>query len=340
MTTATSASTQDSLYGYSSFYLAHAFIDFILATPAILSNAILLITIYRDSHRQKLLWRTPVTLLVLNLSICDLLTGIIAGYGSFYYDITILTTGTSGNILGIKLTIIIVAILTNVVGSCTIVVMSFDRLIAIRSPLQYKTRVTKRKVKIFIVAVWIYALLFASLSRIGVPQDIFILLYCHLHVSIPIIIIAVVFWKTYHSLRLHNNRIDVLMSAGGELMSDAHRNRERKVLSAIQVVLGLFYITFMPQFVALNISFFHPWLTEMAGFKAFLYTANKVLLVNSSVNPFIYAWRIPKYRTALNIVFEKRNCLNRQNMNNSPRDISVHETNTADRPATLSTINS
>ncbi|KAJ7371730.1 hypothetical protein OS493_023065 [Desmophyllum pertusum] len=156
--------------------------------------------------------------------------------------------------------IIITAIIANVVGSCTIVAMAFDRLIAIRLPLQYKQHVTKRKVKIFIVAVWIYTLFFASLSRMGVPQDIFILLYCHLHVSLPLIVLAAVFWQTYRTLRLHDKQVRGLASGGDEIMNEAHRKRERKVLSAILIVLGLFYVTFTPQFISLNILFFHPWL--------------------------------------------------------------------------------
>ena len=336
MSTTESAPSQDSLYGYSSFYLAHVVIDFILGTSAFLSNAFLLITIFQDFRHHNQLWRTPVTLLVVNLSMCDLLTGIVPGYGSFYFDLTILLTRNTEQMLGFKLMITVFAIITNVVGSCTVVAMSFDRLIAVKSPLRYKTVITKKKFKIFIVSVWIYALFFASFSGIGVPNDVFILLYCHLHVSLPLIILAVVFWKTYHSLRLHNNRVGAMNGDSGGQMNEAHRRRERKVLSAIQFVLGLFYITFMPQFVSLNISFFYPWLTKKIWFKAFLYTANKVLLVNSSVNPFFYAWRIPKYKRALKMVFTRQadrpDTLSTGTADSRPVALSA---DTADRPVTL-----
>lgn len=268
----------------------------------------LLITIYRDSRqRLKLLCGTPVTLLVVNLSVCDLLAGVVPGCGSLYYDITVLFSGTNepptwGGQTVVVLTI--TGILVNAVGSFTVIAMAFDRLIAIRSPLRYKTQVTQTKIKVFIASVWIYSLLFASLPRMGVPREVFILLYCHLHLSLSLIILVVVFWQTYHALRLHSNRVRDLAS-GDELMNETHRNRERKVLSAIVFVLGLFYLTFAPQFVALNMLFFHPWLRKIVGFRAFLYTSNKVLLMSSSVNPFIYAWRIPKYRRALKAVFRK-----------------------------------
>ncbi|XP_078370399.1 melanocyte-stimulating hormone receptor-like [Oculina patagonica] len=334
MPTATSASTKDPFYQNSSFFLVHVFIDFIIATPAVLSNAILLVTIYRDSCQQlKLLWGTPVTLLVINLSVCDLLSGVVPGCGSIYYDITVVANGTNDQLpAGVKRTVAILTItgiITNTVGSCTVMAMSFDRLIAIRSPLRYKTQVTKTKIKVFIVLIWIYTLLFASLSRMGVPQEIFILLYCHLHLSLPLIILAVVYWQTYRALRLHSNRVRDLAS-GDELLNEAHRNRERKVLSAIVFVLGLFYLTFAPQFVALNMLYFHPWLRKVVSFRAFLYTSNKVLLVSSSINPFIYAWRIPKYRRALKAIFRKSDLPNPIDSNIPLRNISAGESHTAE----------
>lgn len=337
MSSGTSASTRDPLYrNYLSFFLAHVFLDFIIATTAILSNAILLITIYRDSRQQlKLLWGTPVTLLVVNLSVCDLLSGVLLGCGSLYFDITVLAARTNEQLLtGIKRTVAILTttgILIYIVGSCTVIAMAFDRLVAISWPLWYKTRVTKMKVTVFIVSVWIYSLLFTSPSRMGVPRKIFFLLYCHLHLSLPLVILAVVFWQTYRALLLHNNRVWDLAN-GDELVNQTHRNRERKVLFAI---FGLFYLTFAPQFVALNILIFHPWLRKVVGFRAFLYTSNKVLSASSSINPFIYAWRIPKYRRALRAVFRRGNLPNRQ-INISLQNNSARRPRTADRPVTQS----
>lgn len=137
---------------------------------------------------------TPVTLLVVNLSVCDLLSGVLLGCGSLYFDITVLAARTNEQLLtGIKRTVAILTttgILIYIVGSCTVIAMAFDRLVAISWPLWYKTRVTKMKVTVFIVSVWIYSLLFTSPSRMGVPRKIFFLLYCHLHLSLPLVILA------------------------------------------------------------------------------------------------------------------------------------------------------
>lgn len=282
--------------------MSQAILSFIVATPAVLSNVLLLASVYRDPANRNQIWTTPVTLLVVNLSMCDLLSGIAPGYGAFYYDIAKLKGQTREKLFGVELLLNITAVVTNIVSSCTIAAMGFDRLVAVSYPLQYKARVTKAKIKVFIAVIWIYSLLFASLNLMGVSKSVFVLLYCHLHVSVPLIILPVVYWKAYSALRSHNNRVRHLAD-GREQMDFARRNRERKIVSAFLWILVSFYVVFTPQYIAHNVLVFCPSFKKEASFKFFLYASNKFILVNCSLNPFIYAWRIPKYKRAFKAIF-------------------------------------
>ena len=277
-----------------------------LPTPTVFLNVILLITIYRSKLRRK-----PDALLVANLSVSDLLFGIIPGYGRLYYHISIFLGQSRENLFGLDLTVNLSAVATNIVASCTIAAMAFDRLIAVSSPLQYKTRVTTRKIKIVIAVIWIYPVLFSSIG-IGVPLNVFLLLYCHLHVSLPLIVLPVVYWKTYRTLHSHNNQVRDMADGNGEnleQMTFAQRNTERRMISAFVLVLVLFYATFFPQYIALNILAARPPWAKKESFVLFLHTSLKVLYVNSILNPFIYAWRIPKYRNAFAAVFNDVRCI-------------------------------
>ena len=286
------------------FFISQAILNIVFATSALLSNVFLMITVCRNTNLNQRIWQTHATYFVVNLSICDLLAGLVPGYGGLFYNISILRGQTRESLVGLQSLIVAAAVMTNIVSSCTIVLMSYDRWLAVSSPLHYKARVTKAKIKAAIASTWIYSLIFSSLPFLGVALSLFSLLYCHLHVSVPLIILPVLYWKTLRALRHHNNQVqDVADDNGRREMDKAHRNRERKMVSAFLLILVFFYLSFGPQFIAQNVLVFCPDAINQESFSFFLYASNKFLLVNCCLNPFIYAWRIPTYRRAFREIF-------------------------------------
>ncbi|XP_058952130.1 melanocyte-stimulating hormone receptor-like [Pocillopora verrucosa] len=286
------------------FFISQAILSIVFATSALLSNVFLMITVCRNTNLNQRIWQTHATYFVVNLSICDLLAGLVPGYGGLFYNISILRGQTRESLVGLQSLIVAAAVMTNIVSSCTIVLMSYDRWLAVSSPLHYKARVTKAKIKAAIASTWIYSLIFSSLPFLGVALSLFSLLYCHLHVSVPLIILPVLYWKTLRALRHHNNQVqDVADDNGRRQIDEAHRNRERKMVSAFLLILVFFYLSFGPQFIAQNVLVFCPDAINQESFSFFLYASNKFLLVNCCLNPFIYAWRIPTYRRAFREIF-------------------------------------
>ena len=301
-------STSDSeLENSDSFILSQAIIAILVSTPAVVTNVLLLVTVFRDPSRNQPLLRSPVTLLVVNLAMCDLLTGAIPGYCSLYYNIALFTGQPKQELIGLRTGFTVAAIVTNVVSSCTIAAMSFDRLFAVSSPHQYNARVTKAKIKVFIAVTWIYSLFSSSLSRMGLSVTMSIALYCHLHVSVPLVILPVVYWKTYRALRLHNDQVQSFADGRAQIEL-VRRRRERRMVSAFLLVLISFYVTFVPQYIAMNIYVLFPPLVERSSYKFFLYASNKFIFLNCTLNPFIYAWRVPKYKRAFVAVFGRYVC--------------------------------
>ena len=174
---------------------------------------------------------------------------------------------------GVELAIIIVAVVTNIVSSCTISAMSFNCWLGVSYPFQHKARLTKAKIKKFIAAVWLYSLVFVSLFGTGVSENIIVLLYCHIHVSLPLIILPVLYCRTYAVLRLKSNQV-VNLADGRQRIEVAHTNRQRKFLSAFLLILVLFYVSFTPHFIANNILAIRPSLSEMESLKFLRYVSN------------------------------------------------------------------
>ena len=259
-------STSDSeLENSDSFLVSQAILGILVSTPAVVANVLLLVTVFRDPNRDQPLWGSPVTLLVVNLAMCDLLSGAIPGYFSLYYDIAIITGQPKEELFGVRTGMIAAGVVTNIVSSCTMAAMSLDRLFAVSSPHQYTARVTKAKIKVFIAVVWIYSLFFTSLGWMGVSVTVVVVLYCHIHVSVPLVILPVVYWKTYRALRLHNNQVRNLADER-EKIDVVPKRRKRKTVSAFLLVLISFYLTFLPQYIAQNI---HQLSQSLAGRSVF-----------------------------------------------------------------------
>ena len=304
-----------------SYLLTQSVISFLLATPAVLSNVLLLVSIYRrrSPRNRNQLPLKPVDLLVVNLSVCDLLSAIV-GYVSCAYGFY--RIHTRSEIRVVQLLVIIVAVITNIVSSCTISAMSFNCWLGVSCPFQHRARMSKTKIKAFMAVVWIYSLLFVSLYGTGVSKAVFVLLYCHIHVSLPLIILPVIYYKTYAALRLQGNQVVNLVD-GKQRMALAHRNRQRKLLSAFLLILVLFYISFTPHFIANNILAIRPSLLETGSLKFLRYVSNQFTLVNSSVNPFIYSWRIPEYREAFKAVFRGSVCRIKRPIGMAPGQVNI-----------------
>ena len=294
-------------------YLAQVILFCSVSIPSVISNMVLLIAICRDPVRNGVR-ESQMALLVVNLSVCDLLAGAVPGFGGIYYSISLLNGRVRDDLFEVRIVTSFGGVLTNVVSTCTISAMSFERFYAISSPIRHRARFHNTRIQVFVAFSWIYAFLFCILS-LAFSRRVYVLLYCHVHVTVPLIFLPVVYWKTYAALRRHNqNDVGNFSAVEGNSKDSILRNRERKLLSAILLVLVLFYATFMPFYIALNMFAFRPSLMEKQSFSKFFLLSSSVLLVNCVFNPFIYSWRIPKYRRAFKAVFGRCGCTRRLNI--------------------------
>lgn len=111
-------STSDSeLENSDSFLVSQAILGILVSTPAVVANVLLLVTVFRDPNRDQPLWGSPVTLLVVNLAMCDLLSGAIPGYFSLYYDIAIITGQPKEELFGVRTGMTAAGVVTNIVSS-------------------------------------------------------------------------------------------------------------------------------------------------------------------------------------------------------------------------------
>lgn len=275
-------------------------VDFLLVSTAAAANLVLLLTIHKDPHRSL---RSPSTNFVLNMAVADFMAGFLSGCLLVTYEALMIINKRNymDHALIFLAIFIYIAVLSVTVSCCNVVAMACDRWFAVSTALNYRNIVTAKRVNTLIVLFWIYAVSFTSLYPIGVPRNIYEMILCHLHVSLPLVVMPILYWKTFRALGAHTRRVKNLQS-GSDRASLKTAQREKKTTKAFVTVLGLFYVAFLPYVIAINLRNLCSVCANSKAFDVFLQISFRFALLNSSLNPLVYAWRIPKYRRALRTV--------------------------------------
>lgn len=279
------------------FFLSLAVVGFALAAVNTLGNTALLLTIFRDSRR---LLQTPPSLLIANLCVSDLVVGLIAGDLVAVKDVYRFQHLPVPNKLDPIIRLVLG--LSLFVSSGTIIALSCDRYVAVMHPFKYKSTITRKRVKICIALIWAVAFTLCFLPLTSIPEVIFKIVYAHTHASLPAILLTIMYFKVFRAL---GERRRELRAAGitSTTRSKKVLDRERNMVVTILIILALFYVTVLPEFVALHLLHFCEPCEQSSTFRKLEIVFSRFLFLNSAVNPFVYAWRVPKYRQAFTACF-------------------------------------
>ncbi|XP_031557323.1 beta-1 adrenergic receptor-like [Actinia tenebrosa] len=280
----------------SSRFLPFAIISFILATGAAIGNLMLVTAIYKNPFRNL---RTNSSLLVTNLALCDFIVGAVGGYGMFSYEL-FLYYGSflSENVVnGIAAT----SGLAVVCGVGTVVVMAFDRYLAVKSPFSYTSKVTKYRIKGVLIVIWTYTFVINTIFFVAIPKNLGCFLSSHLHITIPACILSLTYIKMLQQVQKQNKQWKTNPRRVNVARQLSIRNiieRERKLTSAIKLLMAFFLLSFLPVYITMNIQYFWKHRTRLTWLRTFLEVSLLIVISNSFINPIIYALRVPKYRKA------------------------------------------
>ena len=187
------------------------------------------------------------------------------------------------------------------VSSLTTTTISVDRFLALMLGLRYRQVVTLRRASVFVVTLWIFT------------SAIVLVAFYNFHIAINIAYIVLLlcigistfcYVKIYLKLRHHQTRVQGQADGQGVPMNIA---RYRKTVSSalwIQMTLLACYVPYgsLTAFIvisgidkpALNL----VWAVTMS-----------LLLLNSSLNPFLYCWKIKEVRQAVKDTMRQSGCL-------------------------------
>lgn len=179
-----------------------------------------------------------------------------------------------------------------------VMLLSIDRLCAVVTPLKYKSIVTRRRIKLAVTVLWFYFICFGIGAFVFVDSFFIISLVFGVHtvvmLNVTFYIYVVILYRLRKNYKFWQKRV-----LGGDVRVSHQCYSDKEMLfakaMAIVICVSLFIIT--PHFVLLTLVFFcipcysYPkMLLVCTGLEITLTYLNLV------VNPFVYCWRLPKYR--------------------------------------------
>lgn len=218
--------------------------------------------------------------------------------------------------------------LTGYASILSLCVISVERLIAIRNPLDHMTIVTRRGVILALVFVWVDALVVSSLPFVPwdsnapykecnySPTHWWSIMVIISNVIVPFLVIVVCYTYMYFIAQAHIKKISSdkknLKHNKAHINSCKERN-ERRGNITIMIVIGVFVACWFP-------SCFYYFLQKTCpecfsqSFRSKQSVVNalvKILTFTSSfVNPLIYCWRSREFRSVfLKICIRKKRSL-------------------------------
>ena len=175
----------------------------------------------------------------------------------------------------------------------TMTAISMDRFLALHYHMRYATLVTKSRVKYTLVIMWL-------ISSLG---SVFFFWSKHVHsfllglsTVLCLIVSTISYIRIYLIVRRHQLQIHAQQQAVQSSNAENNLNMVRLKRSAMNTFV--FYITLITCYFPLFIIFtLHgtsgvEWKTEWEFFST-------LVLSNSSINPFLYCWRLHELRAAV-----------------------------------------
>lgn len=297
------------------------FLSFI-ALATVVINGISLCAIYKDPLK---CFRNPFSVFITGILVSDFLTGLIvepvfvASYALWMTDVDI------RDLMKVIRTSQILSSVTINTSFLTVLALAVAQLISLGCPSAYSRVVKTPYAVLGIIAIWIYAILFAVIPEMSsVSMDIYFTVDLTLHttlISVALVIIYVVIYFVF--VRAMRRRQEVAEHGTDDpeenpelpSTSEEHteensttQNNEAKLekdfLVTSTILIVVLMLTVWPFSITLYIWLYRPYDdfdTFIKDYIALIFF-DDIMFLKFLFDPLIFVWRMPKYRQAIKIV--------------------------------------
>ena len=236
---------------------------------------------------------------VVNLAVADILVGVAvdpinaSSYWSEEDDILFL--------------FYIFAILSCVCSIVNISALMVDRFIAVSKPFRYKTLVTHKRVRQAVVATWFFSAHFALMPVVGWRTGGFQFYLYGLGVLTPMFIMLLSYYGLKKILRQKVEQLKTSSNSREASYVKKGVERERRISNTVFIMMILFTLAWGP-FVLVDVILVRCIDCRSDQLRLLRDITLSMGFFSSGINPVLYAWRIPKFRKGLILMFSGGVC--------------------------------
>ncbi|XP_068707558.1 adenosine receptor A3-like [Montipora foliosa] len=269
-------------------FIANGVFNALLCLTATILNSITIQAIRRTSSLPK-----PLKAFHLSLAVSDLCVGLIVH--PLYVARMIAMSQNSTTV--IQNTNIAFAVTSNFLfyaSFLSVLALTVDRFLAITFHLRYQEIVThNRAIYVVILLFLVSAFLSATAGLWQITRALYIHEVCEI---LCLIIIAILYWKIYLTVRRHRKEIQVRQVREQNGRERANATRRFKLAGSTFCVYLVFVVCYLPN-ICINIVWINSGLSKtIYPFKCYVWT---LVLLNSSLNPLIYCWKMRDIRQSV-----------------------------------------
>ncbi|XP_068742399.1 adenosine receptor A3-like [Montipora capricornis] len=273
-------------------FIANGVFNALLCLTATILNSITIQAIRRTSSLPK-----PLKAFHLSLAVSDLCVGLIVH--PLYVALMIIWSQNSTTIEHTTSTAFVVT--SNLLfhaSFLSVLALTVDRFLAITFHLRYQEIVTHNRavfvvILLFLVSAFLSAAVALWFTREEIPRTLKVETVC---VILCLIIIAILYCKIYLTVRRHRKQIQVLQVREQNGRERANAAKRFKLAGSTFCVYLVFAVCYLPN-ICINIVLINSGLSKtILHFKYYFWT---LVLLNSSLNPLIYCWKMRDIRQSV-----------------------------------------
>lgn len=268
-------------------YITSIVINSLTCFPATIANALVIIAVLCSASLH-----TPSNMLLCNLAITDLAVGLfvqptyiisrVAEVENYFN--TFCQTWLASRLLA--------SWKTNA-SLLTLTAISIDRVLAMHLGVRYRLVVSQKRVKMYLVFLWIAAGLLSATRLKFDDVQVFLGITAAIYI-ICIVVMVASYCKTFRALQSH--RLEICDYFQRERSSSINAMHYKKSLYTMLYVVGLVLLCYLPYIsLAIPVVITGRSVAERAAWNI----VDTFLFLNSSLNPILYYWRIKEIRCSV-----------------------------------------